>query len=774
MARLVTQQDIDLYGAAIIANGQKPMVLNDYIIFTGDTNSTGTPGNLLHFDAMPARLGATIWIQGGSFVYGALQFGRNFLTDSSSTSVTMSGLTIGGSVTMNVGTGHVLPVGHLMRFKSSTASVYFMGTIQSYSSGSVTINNISEKTGSGTFSNWLWVVEQIRSDASNPVHVHFFGARGQMDFNTTRTYEWEIWNINYLVCDFETNQHPGLRDGWGSGMGGKFGFRGQSASFEASASGFKVDNALCTGKRVHIRGLEMTSGGFAKLRPSLTANNNYEEYIIERCFLERSFRGEGIYLGLTTSGPWPTHKNLIVRDNLIVFTAAEAIQLQQCADGTRVYNNLVFVADHDYRSAFQADQDTAIQLDLVQGDVWFYNNLIYTFGKNGLNIFAKNASGQGTPYGNGVTKIFNNSWSGTKRQISMRTDASFDFGAKIVFRHNDVTSAFRMYDDVGVNRDYHFEAAGDTPVVQIGETYPNDGVKLHDTGDLAGVTYFNTTRADVAEPVFVNSGFDNIDTNRITKWHIEYTLGIYFASSSTSINPATLVDGGTVTFTASTSNASYQVGHKIYMFSRAGGKSFYGTIQSYVGAKVVLNNISDRVGSGAATDWNLGKRIPYTTADYVWLMKDETSIPVELYKCIQNHDAHDNLQPNIAPTYWQKVWWDSKGKNRYDPLCNGVSATTDYMKTAGDFRLVKGSYHHLKGRGLSCNEQREDMTQYGWEWMQTSGGTIREIPGAYRAKLVIKDYSYLWAGRYYRFWVKRMRSDGTYEAKIYSPWQVVT
>jgi hypothetical protein len=62
----------------------------------------------------------------------------------------------------------------------------------------------------------------------------------------------------------------------------------------------------------------------------------------------------------------------------------------------------------------------------------------------------------------------------------------------------------------------------------------------------------------------------------------------------------------------------------------------------------------------------------------------------------------------------------------------------------------------------------------GWQWAETTTGTIRDIPGAYNITLTIGDYSYLKSGRYYRFWVEKMKSDGTFEVRKYSPWQQVS
>lgn len=616
------------------------------------------------------------------------------------------------------------------------------------------------------------------SDINNPNHIHFFNGQGlvdRVDAASLDVRELEINNFNYLVVDFETNTHPGLRDGWGSGRTNSFGFKAIQTYKERDAMALRVENSLNTMKSLEIRGAELTMGSFAKLRAS-SGLNFLDKFIIERCLFDRSMRGEGIYTGLTTAGPWPLHKNMIIRDNIFCCIAAEAIQLQQCGDGTRVYNNVVFLADTDYRTAFQADQDTAVQLDMSQGDLWMYNNIIYGFGKNGLQIFNKDMAGQGVSFGTAHTKIFNNLWSGTKAGLTARLHATADLNAKIIFRDNDVAEVLKIYGDVGPNRNYHYDMDGDAPVVFIGGRLPNDGQpEQNSTVDVAS---FNMTRATVPVPQFVNSGFDGMDINRITLWGEVYTVGFDSASnhstSPTTINLDTMTLGGSISINLNTSSGGFAAGEYVKVFSRGDFlKFFYARVASYVGSTLNLELITYKSGAGTFTDYNVGKRIPYTTSDYCWLAEHQHTMEYNLYKCITDHSAHDDLRPDLAPGYWQLVWWDVNGKNMYDPLYNGIPYTTNFMEVAGDFRLVKGSEHHLLGRGLSCNEQRDDQTKMGWEWRQTTTGTIRDIPGAYEQNLTIERYSYLKPGRQVRYWVEKKTSTGAFQARIYSDWTTI-
>jgi hypothetical protein len=626
----------------------------------------------------------------------------------------------------------------------------------------------------------------VASDASNPNRVQFFNGRGVIErtSQSLAARELQIYNCNYLILDFETNTYPGFRDGWGSGRGGTFGVFVTNGFKSQSSMAVRVENTLGTFKRLEIRGCELSMGSFAKIRASFNANE-LESVILERNLITRSVGGEGFYVGSTeaTNDPaWPIHRNMIVRDNLVVCTAAEACQLQQCGNGTRIHNNIFYVAAQDYRDAFQGFQDTGVQITMVEGDVQYYNNILWGFGTTGLHLFGNDASAteaeieadpdvQNVVFGTGIPMIYNNAFLGGKKGHSIRFDSSFVLADKCVLRDNDIVNAARNYDDVGALATYHIDMdQSTTPVKIIGGNVVNDGYSIL-TGSTSNTQYYNVTRGATDVPQFVNSGFDYIAPEKITKWSETFTLGIYSTSSSTSVDPSTLVDGGTVTLTVG-SGLSFAPGHKLKIYNSS-TKFFYASVNTYSGTTLSLNTISNRNGTGASTSWSVDRRIPYTTTEFVWLAENGMSLDYNLYKCKVAHDSYLDTRPDLDETNWELVYWDEAGKSMYDPLWNGNYYTTDFMEVAGDFRLVKGSYHHLLGRGLSCNEQREDQTKLGWQWKETENGVIRDIPGAYNISLTISDYSYLRPGRYYRFWVERMKSDWTFDARKYGEWQTV-
>lgn len=716
MGRLVIQADIDAYNAAIVADGRIPMQLNDVIYPWADRNTAND--NIYDKTAyVGARLGASVWIEAGPTPYNCIDIGTD-------------------------------------------------------TPGQLT----------------------VPTDANNPCHVFFFNGQGQAvrESDGLGGRDVQFYNFDHLIIDQETNTYPGMRDGWGSGRTGTFGLSIRHNFLNKGGMGIKVDHTGGTMKQLIIRGVELSVGSFAKIR-TILSENQLDELLIERCLITRSVGGEGLYMGQTSrlSGQGWNRIVYTIRNNIFAFTAAEGLQLQQMASGSRVYNNVVFIAAHDFKSAFQPFQDTGWQLHHVQGGTRTYNNILYGHGSTGAQVFGVDASAQANPidFGDERIRIDNNLFGGAKKGNSFRTNEGLDMGSGVTFRDNDIVDVQDNYQEVGSLNNYHADVGGSAAVRVIGGSAPDDGKPFMQDAPAGLKAVMNISRTNtVPSPEFVNSGFDGINVHEITKWSELYEVGHYWAYTENNpeyaenaVDPSLLTDGGTVTMITAqnASSLSLAPGHNVKVNYRPGGKSFYATIQSYSGNTITLNNISHRVGSGAADPgeiWDFFRERTHTAGEFVWLAEDQEVMPMHLYKCLVTHVAvtgdPEARRPDNDPTRWELVWWDVNGKNMYDPLYNGVPYTNDFMEVAGDFRLVKGSYHHLKGRGLLCNEQRDDQTMMGWQW-KDEFDTIRDIPGAYSDKLRISDYSYLRSGRSYRFWVEKMNSSNVLQPRVYSEWQLI-
>ena len=156
------------------------------------------------------------------------------------------------------------------------------------------------------------------------------------------------------------------------------------------------------------------------------------------------------------------------------------------------------------------------------------------------------------------------------------------------------------------------------------------------------------------------------------------------------------------------------------------------------------------------------------------LAEHAESVPMEFYLTLTTHEpvvgSPLTRRPDQNPPgLYQKIYWDENGRNSLHGEFNGNNFTTRWETVAGDFRLVKDTYHALLRRGIEHTEQSEAQTKYGWEWKQTVSGTVRQIPGAYDVDLNIDNYSYLTPGRYYRAWVEPKVAAG-FLPRAYGEW----
>lgn len=718
MGRLVIQADIDAYNPGILLEGQKAMELNDVIYHYSERNLSNN--NLYDKSEFPtARNGATVWIEGNAGAYNTIDLGIQ-----DSTKIT------------------------------------------------------------------------VPSDEANPNRVAFFGGPGEVyrQAGGLGGRDLQLYNFDNLIVDFETNSNSGLRDGWGSGRSGTFGVTVRNVLISQGGMALKIDNTRGTMKTLEVRGCELTSGSFAKLR-TILSENHLTKLLVERNFFNKSVGGEGLYMGQTSriSGQEWNSITYIIRNNIFAFLAAEAIQLQEMASGSKVHNNIIFICGHDFKAAFQPNQDTGCQLHHIQGDTLFRDNLIFGHGTTGIHVFGLDGTVNTPPipWGDEPVRIINNYVGGAKKGVAYRVHESFDYGPGVIFRDNDIGDPQHNYEEVGTNSSYYVEIPDAVANVSIiGGTAPDDTKtflnEARSNAPLKGL--FNVTRTNVPTPQFINSGFDGIDVHRITRWSEVYKVGKYWAytkdnNTTNEKDPALLTDGGTTSFDMqqSASVVSLAAGHDVKVVYRGGesAKSFYATVESFTANTLTLNNISNRVGSGAGLSteqWDIFRMRQFTQGEFVWLMEDGDSLPQELYKCKVSHQGvigdHTARRPDLNTTYWEKVWWDAAGKNMYDPAYDGVPVTTDYTTVAADFRLVAGSFHALKNRGLECNPQWNGTTMMGWQW-KDEYDTIRDIPGAYNIKLRKSDYSYLRSGRSVRYWVKKLKSNGTFEDRIESAWQLI-
>lgn len=106
----------------------------------------------------------------------------------------------------------------------------------------------------------------------------------------------------------------------------------------------------------------------------------------------------------------------------------------------------------------------------------------------------------------------------------------------------------------------------------------------------------------------------------------------------------------------------------------------------------------------------VGDKTSYLTNDIVLLWRE--GFFMRYYNCILGHTSSAATRPDIDPTHWTLVTWDTAGVPSYDGAHN--AGTAQSYDPPWDMRLTADSYHNLLGRGLSMNHRNTNTTTFQW------------------------------------------------------------
>lgn len=160
--------------------------------------------------------------------------------------------------------------------------------------------------------------------------------------------------------------------------------------------------------------------------------------------------------------------------------------------------------------------------------------------------------------------------------------------------------------------------------------------------------------------------------------------------------------------------------------------------------------------------------IPFTAGDIVVNIVE--NVEYAFYKCILTHTSTPSTRPDLDPTHWTKLTWDSTGLRSDQPGWN--SGLTQSKYPPDDFRLVADNYWNLKGYGLLANEQNTVYSQYQWYRSNNADGSgAVAIPGAKSLKYTPQEVD---RNRYLALAVRVKGSNGIFDTQRYSAWRQVT
>jgi len=252
---------------------------------------------------------------------------------------------------------------------------------------------------------------------------------------------------------------------------------------------------------------------------------------IQDCFAGFG-EGEAFYISYSTKASNQDITRLTLKNNITVFTGAEALQTDNLAEGSVIENNVCLGSATFFRHPFQSRyQDNLHQLSFVEGNVNVRNNLL--LGTNGaLHQFRYRDPGNPSRVDPSVDKpvtIQNNFYGFSRTTIGYMWPG--DGITPYLFKDN-------VYGDISVpNSDDtlrvpapfepgHFKIGNDNnPVTFEGNIFPA-GRELYfpSRQGKGNITSINNRQQAAPPLLFRNSGFpDEIDWRSITFWAASYS-----------------------------------------------------------------------------------------------------------------------------------------------------------------------------------------------------------------------------------------------------------
>lgn len=535
-----------------------------------------------------------------------------------------------------------------------------------------------------------------------PIGSSNFKVARKASSNNVLCFSWD--DFQTLIIDGETNTYPGYRDGivMFPHMD-KFGimttdaplYEYESGGAFMSSGGRGIDSLV-------VRGCYFENG-FAAMRWFGGTGSTYHAIHIERNFMGYGLVGEGMYFGLTSGSPVPKLHNLIIRNNIIAFRAAENFQFQFVSNGdvrSVNENNIYFMDAMRRDDPFEDFQNHGTQYVMHSGNYIERNNIIHGWGNMGINYFGSAESLAELP----DTAIFRNSLYYGGENAFMYISSSHTNGVKHWFDRLEVggfTNSFEDVYDVNDLTDYlisDLNGSTDTMYFSGVKYNPNDKADFFE--DSNGLFYSNLKQDSIYYPQYVKSGFyDEMTIDNFGIW-------------TDSIG----VPGQVLTNT----QPDYDSGFV---------------------AIVIESTLALKTGNTE--------------------MQSDTSY-YSFWYCYADHTAVPGTYPIDDPDHWWLISWDEDGDPNFGPDSVDYDGHYSYFPPL-DLRLRADTYHHSKGRGPSSNPQSDSYTQKRWYYASdtTNVSTYKEVVWARDKKFRPSDWSFLIPGtHYWRGAVRGVSSSG--------------
>ncbi|VGO13191.1 hypothetical protein PDESU_01745 [Pontiella desulfatans] len=250
---------------------------------------------------------------------------------------------------------------------------------------------------------------------------------------------------------------------------------------------------------------------------------------IQDCFAGFG-EGEAFYISYSTKAHNQDITKLTLKNNIIAFTGAEALQTDNLAEGSVIENNVAIGSATFYRHPFQARyQDNLHQLSFVEGGITIRNNIFA--GTNGaLHNFRYRDAGPGrtNPSQDKPVTLANNFYGFSRTTMGYVWPG--DGITPYIFSDN-------IYGDISVPESDDSVIVSDestegffklgnknTDILFDGNIYPK-GKDLYfmSSGDGSNVRQKGNERKPAPALLFENSGFaDGFDWRTVSAWAAQY------------------------------------------------------------------------------------------------------------------------------------------------------------------------------------------------------------------------------------------------------------
>jgi hypothetical protein len=326
---------------------------------------------------------------------------------------------------------------------------------------------------------------------------------------------------------------PGHRCGAYAGSRGKYGFLSDDA-FDHTARYTHMGLSVGGGATdFEIEYVEVTRSGFAGIR----LLNSLDSGVADSTKPMANVRvhdtyvhdtdSEGFYFGWTGDPPSHAFPNLQIYDNRIVRTGSEALQIQDLTEGSRVHHNVFAFGALHWLDNFGQYQDGCLQILVRQGTIEFDHNVSTGGAGTFLSFFSSPETGDGPRH---VT--FHDNYFADTRSLGGYLNGSSTPPSSFAFVHNYFRGLDFAYTQVDPNAKdpgvvFGINGANQAPITFDDNVFEGGrkllaGIAVN--GSAGTVTASNNVNRAVDPVAYVDSGYPEVPTTRLSAWGATATL----------------------------------------------------------------------------------------------------------------------------------------------------------------------------------------------------------------------------------------------------------